>query len=304
MTDIFFEKTSRVFVSVGMKGSGKTHLALAYIWEAMRRNEFDHYFLCIPAFSSEQNASYHWLRGFPKLVTVAENYHPDFIQLAIDRQKPWLRKKEEARSQAELDAVVIPKIFFFLDDATSFGHELSLTPIFTQLVTKTRHYNITLILCVHTLRSILTPAIRANMDHMIMGAISNQKVLQGIYEEMLATIGGFDNFKHFEAWFGANVRQSKTHNMLLASLRSNFFMNTNDIRFIDAFNKAIASGKDKLIANPQQWARSKPKPPPSPYRGAKLQDMRLTGERSSRQKRPGASRVDALLRLANESDSE
>lgn len=248
---VFFEEPSRLFVNVGVKGSGKTHLALAYIWESMQRNRFEHYYLCIPAFSSEMSNAYHWLRGC-KNVTYCDTYSEQFVEMVVHRQNQFIMKKARAKNQQEVDTLDMQhkRVFLFLDDASGFAKDLSSSPIFRQLITTTRHAKITVMLCVHAIKNILTPVVRANVDHLIIGQLTNSKMLDGIYEEFISLTGVHANSAAFKKWFTENV---KDYNMLLISLKHSIIGNTKTLPMIKRFNTALESKKDPLITNKAQW---------------------------------------------------
>lgn len=203
--DFLGDNTCRVTVSVGTKGSGKTHLMLAYVKFALRTRRFDSLHLVLPSFSNEEDDSYKWLTEHNN-VYIYTQYSPVVTERVI--------------KAATANAKAGKQTFFALDDATHNGVDLSIDHEFLELITTSRHKKVSVWLIFHSLRAVINPVIRANIDYMFIFRISNNRLLTALYEEYFSMFKEFASKpREFSAWYVANVLEKEYGCLFLSTLK-------------------------------------------------------------------------------------
>ena len=157
------DKTSRFTVVVGAKGSGKTFLLLAMIHyylhlDAVGKPRYDEFHLVLPSFENEQNDSYRFLLPHKKKVFVYPRYTPVVLEMMMGR------KTDDKR------------FFFCIDDSSGFGQDMYNDAGLTQLITCCRHSQVTIVIVAHSLKSIIKPVIRQNVDWLVAFTTQNMLV--------------------------------------------------------------------------------------------------------------------------------
>lgn len=162
--------SNRVLLSIGTKGSGKTHLMLNFLRYAFANELYERYVLILPSFSFEQHDSYSFIDANRKDIFVFEGYNEMIsYELMKDQKNPKKRLKT----------------LYVMDDASgeSVWH---LDGSLKKMITVIRHLDITLWMIVHSASGILSPFLRQNTDAMLLSKITNMKLLENIYEEYLS----------------------------------------------------------------------------------------------------------------------
>jgi len=170
----------RFVCTIGAKGGGKSYTMLAYLKFAIQNNLYEKYHLVLPMFHLEANDSYGFLKD-QKHCLIYESFHPKITQRVLaDRVKF--------------------KVLFIIDDSTS---ELTdnIDKNFIKLLTTTRHGNkgVTIWLIFHASKKVMSPAIRMQIDWLLLTNMQNMKLLEDIYEEFLGRY--FDRFRDFKQFY-------------------------------------------------------------------------------------------------------
>jgi hypothetical protein len=97
------DKTTRISVSVGSKGSGKTFLLLQYVKFALMSQRFASYHVVLPSFNDEEDGQYDWLTKLPNIF-IYTGYSP---AVTLRVQKDADKNNQQGQ-----------RTFFALDDAT------------------------------------------------------------------------------------------------------------------------------------------------------------------------------------------
>lgn len=197
LEDEFLEdvtKTGRFIMSIGIKGGGKSFAMLNFLKYALSNEIFESYHLVLPMYKLEQSDSYGFLR----------NQKQCYIYNGYSEKVSKNVEKERAKK----------KTLFIIDDASA---ELlyNLDSTFSRLITTSRHgKGVTVWICVHSAKRILTPLVRQNVDWMFVYKISNVKLLQDIYDEWLSM--QFETFKEFMQYY-RYAMQTKYNSVLLTN---------------------------------------------------------------------------------------
>ena len=180
----------RIHLLTGIKQSGKSYMLMQWIKYAMSLKRFSHYYLMLPGFLTEADDQYAWLKSF-SCVTIFTKYSPKIIEM--------IRKDNKPGSKC-----------FCLDDSTNYGSEFKTDPSFLELVTTSRHMKISMVLVVHSLKSILSTGIRNNIDNIFMFKITNENLLKTVSEEYLSALTkDFKNYKEFVGYYIERVNSVK-----------------------------------------------------------------------------------------------
>lgn len=176
---------SWLVLSIGTKGSGKTHLLLKFLKFCLANNVYDQYILVLPMFKLEQNQSYNFIDANQKNVYVFDNYNEVITADLIKNQEKNPKRKK--------------KVFYAIDDASG-ENVFRIDDSLRHLITSIRHYDVALWMCVHSASGILSPFIRQQTDVLFLSKIGNAKLLDDIYEEFLSLMRdyvGRDGHKNF-----------------------------------------------------------------------------------------------------------
>ena len=252
-SDYFAEsmKYDRINLVCGGKGSGKTHFLTQYIKYSMSQKRFSKYYLLLPSFLNEADSAYEFLKVFSNVVIFTTD-SPKIIEMITNDKTPGSK-------------------LFALDDSTNFSSNFKEDKQFIKLVTTRRHAKITMMLIVHSLKATITPAVRNNVDFLFLYRITNQNLLQGVYEEFLSGV----------------TRQFKNKHEFLEF----YINNINDVKYSALFLPMIPIGETKVHFDPtvKDWnfmnikfvVNKKPmkKPPPKKTNNKKfmLNDKRNIG---------------------------
>ena len=71
---------------------------------------------------------------------------------------------------------------------------------FVSLLSVARHKRLSVCLCYHSLSSghTLSPFLRQNVTHTLIFRVTNEKLLEGVYEELISMTGHFQRFREFK----------------------------------------------------------------------------------------------------------
>lgn len=178
---------SPIILCVGQKGGGKSFRIMTMLMWLLKNNVFDQYFLILPTFHYEATNSYAWLRPFEDRVFITTEYIPEMSQA-------FLARKDESIPPHE-----IPRTFLWMDDVgmnEAFRSDRS----FVGLLSIARHKRLSVCLCYHSLTSghTLSPFLRQNVTHTLLFRVTNEKLLESIYEELISMTGHFARFRDFK----------------------------------------------------------------------------------------------------------
>lgn len=153
----------------------------------LHNNIFDQYFLVLPTFFFEAANSYAWLQPFQHKVFILKEYTPE-ISMA------FLKRPDETIPPHQ-----IPRTFLWMDDVgmnESFRNDRH----FVGLLSVARHKRLSVCLCYHSLSSghTLSPFLRQNVTHTLLFRVTNEKLLESVYEELISMTGHFQRFREFK----------------------------------------------------------------------------------------------------------
>lgn len=188
------DKTDRVTVSVGTKGSGKTHLLLQFIRYALHSKRYAEYHLILPSVRDEKDDAYSWLIHIP-YVHIYDKYSPAVI--------------ERVTAAAEKHSKSSKSIFFAFDDATHSGWDISSDPAFAELITTSRHRRVSIWVVTHALTNVIRPMFRANIDRLFLFSVTNNKLLKSAWEEFFSMYKDYRKWDTFNDWFNEKVFSTK-----------------------------------------------------------------------------------------------
>lgn len=190
-------RNGAVVVSCGAKKSGKTCWMLAILHACVDANAFDDYILVFPSIFVEQYDSYSWCLK-QKQFTIYTNYHNFILEKLYNQNKD--RKKQR-------------KTLVVIDDATTFASELKnpANENLIALVSQTRHLKVSVYILVHSLKNILSPVLRENVNYLIIYSVTNAKLLKDIHEEYLSVQCDYNTFVE---WY-RNISKEKFSSFML-----------------------------------------------------------------------------------------
>ena len=175
------KNTGKLILSLGTKGGGKTHLALAYLKYAMKNKLYDTYLLVLPSYLIEADDSYGFINDKDDHVFVFETYDEVISAKLMVRQKKMKKKKE--------------RIFFLIDDASGERiSSLNMDTSLKRLITSIRHYNTFLWIVAHASSGVLSTFLRSNVDILLLYNLTNLMLLEQIYEEFMSLHPDFRQF--------------------------------------------------------------------------------------------------------------
>jgi len=88
------------------------------------------------------------------------------------------------------------RLLFWIDDATAHASKMFYTnDDLISLFVNNRHPSMTIILCLHDLKKVLSPVIRANFWYFIFGKIASHKLLQDIFDCYFGITCKFNDLK-------------------------------------------------------------------------------------------------------------
>lgn len=185
---------SPCLLCLGQKGGGKSFRTMTLLMWLIRNNIFDQYFLVLPTFHYEASNSYAWLKPFQDRVFITKEYTPEMSQA-------FLARKDETVPPHE-----IPRTFLWLDDV-GMNESFRMDRSFVGLLSVARHKRLSVCLCYHSLTSgnTLSPFLRQNVTHTLLFRVTNEKLLEGIYEELISMTGHFQRFREFKELYNEHT---------------------------------------------------------------------------------------------------
>lgn len=162
---------NKLVLGLGAKGSGKSYLMLNFLRHAMDNNLFQRYILILPAFEFEQADSYKFINHMRKDIFVFTHYNEvitrDLIKNQMDPKKGKL------------------KTLFVIDDSSA-QNIFNIDNNLKHMITVLRHLNVCMWLICHSCSGILSPFIRMNTDILLLSKLTNNKLLETVYEEFMS----------------------------------------------------------------------------------------------------------------------
>ena len=176
-----------ILLCLGQKGGGKSFRTMTLLMWLLRNNVFDQYFLVLPTFYYEAANSYAWLKPFEDKVFVCRKYTPELSQAFLERPDETIPPH------------AIPRTFLWLDDV-GMNEAFRTDRHFVGLLSVARHKRLSVCLCYHSLTSghTLSPFLRQNVTHTLLFRVTNEKLLESIFEELISMTGHFARFREFK----------------------------------------------------------------------------------------------------------
>jgi hypothetical protein len=207
MEDSFItEETGFITLSLGAKGSGKSHLLLSCVRRWLAEGKYATFHLVLPNFASEEHGSYDFLKQHKERVYV----YPRYVDLVAER----VIRVQESKKRAGA-------VFFAIDDATAQIDIFGSAPL-CRIATESRHLGVHLWVLAHAAKRVFTPVWRANIDHLFTGRITNTVVLKTLWEEYYSLVPGLERYKDFMRMYG-EVVLAKQYGCLYLNVRSGKF---------------------------------------------------------------------------------
>lgn len=188
LRDMFMDcQQSPILLCIGQKGGGKSFRVMSILMWLIHNNVFDQYFLILPTYFYEASNSYAWLKPFADKVFIAREYTPDFSDA-------FLKRPDETMAPH-----LIPRTFLWMDDV-GMNEDFRSDRSFVGLLSVARHKRISACLCYHSLTSghTLSPFLRQNVTHTLLFRVTNEKLLENVYEELVSMTGIFPRFREFK----------------------------------------------------------------------------------------------------------
>lgn len=176
-----------ILLCLGQKGGGKSFRTMTMLMWLLKNNVFDQYFLVLPTFYYEASNSYAWLKPFQDKVFITHEYTPLLSQAFLDRKDETIPPHE------------IPRTFLWLDDV-GMNEMFRTDRSFVGLLSIARHKRLSVCLCYHSLTSghTLSPFLRQNVTHTLLFRVTNEKLLESVFEELISMTGHFPRFRDFK----------------------------------------------------------------------------------------------------------
>lgn len=176
-----------ILLCLGQKGGGKSFRTMTMLMWLLKNNIFDQYFLVLPTFYYEASNSYAWLKPFQDKVFITHEYTPMLSQAFLDRKDETIPPHE------------IPRTFLWLDDV-GMNEMFRTDRSFVGLLSIARHKRLSVCLCYHSLTSghTLSPFLRQNVTHTLLFRVTNEKLLESVFEELISMTGHFPRFRDFK----------------------------------------------------------------------------------------------------------
>jgi hypothetical protein len=176
-----------ILLCLGQKGGGKSFRTMTLLMWLLRNNVFDQYFLVLPTFYYEAANSYAWLKPFEDKVFVCREYTPELSRAFLERPDETIPPH------------AIPRTFLWLDDV-GMNEAFRTDRHFVGLLSVARHKRLSVCLCYHSLTSghTLSPFLRQNVTHTLLFRVTNEKLLESIFEELISMTGHFPRFREFK----------------------------------------------------------------------------------------------------------
>lgn len=214
------QQTCRISLFLGVKGSGKTTLALnifKLIYLNQLVNGYMQFHMVLPSFKNEQKDSYKFIKDCKKFKNV---YIYDAFNEGVVDYVYNLSKKNKGND----------KTFFLIDDATGdFAKAFYGQSIFSKFVSESRHIRINTVVIAHHLTGVLKPMYRSLFDFIFLFKISNAKLLKSMYEEFLSLRDEYRKYETFKLQYNEFMKSNKYSYMFVDMINhTNEFMKNND----------------------------------------------------------------------------
>lgn len=188
LQQMFLDPTQApILLCLGQKGGGKSFRTMTLLMWLLRNNVFDQYFLVLPTFHFEAANSYAWLKPFEDKVFITKEYTPEL-------STAFLQRPDET-----IPPHAIPRTFLWLDDV-GMNEAFRTDRHFVGLLSVARHKRLSVCLCYHSLTSghTLSPFLRQNVTHTLLFRVTNEKLLESVFEELISMTGHFERFRDFK----------------------------------------------------------------------------------------------------------
>jgi hypothetical protein len=97
------------------------------------------------------------------------------------------------------------------------------------MITTRRHKKIQMWLIFHSLRAVIVPVIRSNIDYLFVFKVSNSKLLTSVYEEYYSMFDDFqDQPRKFAQFYRGNIFQAKHGCLFLNTVKHEFSPNVSE----------------------------------------------------------------------------
>lgn len=178
---------SPVILCVGQKGGGKSFRTMTMIMWLLHNNIYDRYLFILPTYHFESANSYAWLMPFKDRVFISTEYTPELSLAFMQREDDRVAPHE------------MPRTFLWLDDV-GCNESFRCDRQFVSLLSIARHKRLSVCLCFHSLTSghTLSPFLRQNVTHTLLFRVTNEKLLENLYEELISMTGQFERFRDFK----------------------------------------------------------------------------------------------------------
>jgi hypothetical protein len=202
-------------VLCGVKGSSKTYTILRMLQYSILTNRYNTIHFISPSYKIDNDQEqYAFLKNIGNFKTKVIMYNK-YSGLIIDH---ILKTTDKTKGRT---LVVI-------DDSTSSGPEISSDPLFVHFVTTSRHLAIRLLLIVHTIKRILVPSIRGQIDELLVYRIINKTILESIWEEYLSILPQFIKFANFLQFYYDKILSVKYNGMYIDTRSTRYDANILD----------------------------------------------------------------------------
>jgi len=185
---------SPILLCLGQKGGGKSFRIMTILMWLIHNDIFDQYYLILPTFNYEASNSYLWLNQFQDRVFITTRYTPEISTAFLERE------------DAKLPPHEIPRCFLWMDDV-GMNDAFRNDQHFVGLLSIARHKRLSVCLCYHSLTSgqTLSPFLRQNVTHTLLFRVTNEKLLESIYEELVSMTGHFERFRDFKQTYNQHT---------------------------------------------------------------------------------------------------
>ena len=241
-----FRNDGACAVLCGVRGAGKSLMALSFIRTCMERRIYDTYWCVIPAYQYEQKNSYGWMDEMVKQsgckCTVFSAFSDEVAEHIIEQQLRDQKKKS----------------ILFLDDASSmrrlFQRSGDVRDPLNAILTQSRHLRISSMICLHSLKSTIHPTIRMNCTFLVLFDIGSKKLLEHVHEEFTSLV--CPSFDDFLEMFMFHLRSRTWGCICFSTSREK----NHDVDCLDW--PIIAKSRDKILAHIKENANSNRVPAP------------------------------------------
>ena len=213
------EEFCTTIMSFGPPRSGKTFIALKCIKQWLDMGMFEQYILILPSYQNEMDDSYAWLGEYEQ-ITIYEKFHDSELQPILEQQK----KNKQLFKDGKIE--YMPRVFVFIDDATSQGKAMFQSETLVTLATQNRHYAIHTWVAIHYDKGIVPPAVRLNINFVFVYPVK-EKQLQAIHEQYI-DFDEFNNFKKDFLPFWQQEIKTKKYGVLLVAGKDSFNSDVSD----------------------------------------------------------------------------